>query len=201
MQRVTEAVPQGEEFVAAFQSEPASVDGKQPIAPKEHRPQVFVGMNRPSDSWGTVFSVLGRLLTNDLFNYSAPMNSDAGQREKCRQEGAAFFGDWTSNAGELLAALQPQSRTGVISMLTVTTHRARVIYIQRRRGSMYRLRDGTELGWSWPLDQLAWVRQRAGKNVQFGFPDGSWASVVAHTADDLQRYFPHMLPKAADIPR
>jgi hypothetical protein len=57
-------------------------------------------------------------------------------------------------------------------MLTVTTHRARVIYIQRRRGSMYRLRDGTELGWSWPLDQLAWVRQRAGKNVQFGFPDG-----------------------------
>ncbi|MCH6160548.1 hypothetical protein [Streptomyces marispadix] len=88
----------------------------------------------------------------------------------------------------------------MISVLALTGSGLRIVYIQRRRGSMYRLRSGSELGWAYPLDQLSWIRKCAGKNVEFGFPDGSWTTLVVHTDEELQQYFPSMLPETAGVP-
>lgn len=202
LQRVGEAVPRGEGLITAFESEPAldPPSKKKPIAPDAHRPQVFEGMTTPSDSWGIVLSVLAKIVTAEISPSAAPVFSDPTQRDACKRENRAFYGGWTSQAGQLLAALQPRSKTGVISLLAVTGQGIRVVYVQRRRGSMYRLRDGTQLGWTYPIGEFSWVRQRAGKNLEFGFPDGSWATVVVHTNDDLQKYFPNLLPITASTP-
>ncbi|MCH6160547.1 hypothetical protein [Streptomyces marispadix] len=92
LERVRDALPQNEDFIAAFESEPSSTSGNKPIAPAECRPSVFEGMAQPSDMYGTVFSLLYRIIANEVFPSSAPVYSDPAQREECKQKNRVFYG-------------------------------------------------------------------------------------------------------------
>lgn len=204
-ERVAAALPQGERFRAAFLPELASYsNGGDPYAPDEHRPEVFTGLRMPGDGWGRFIGTLGRIVTSDLMHSPVKGCSDPAQREKLKKRQNVFYGGWTSSAGQLLAAVQPRSKAGVVPTVTLTDRALRVVYVQRRRGSFAKLGGATALGWSCPLNRLSWVREHpawgTGTSYEFGFPDSSWGVLALQGEDDFRQHYPNTLPKKASMP-
>lgn len=192
-ERVSGALPQSEPLVAVFRAELTSYpDSNKPYAPQEFRPEVFKGLSMPGDGWGSFLGGIGRLLSNDVLNTPMAASTDPALREKWQKQRKVFWGDWTSSAGRLLAALQPLSKTGVNSYLALTAQSLQVVYLQRRRGSFNKLGEATALGWSCPLSQLAYVRDHPGMGgdcFEFGFPDGSWAVLAIDSKEEFRQHF------------
>jgi hypothetical protein len=199
-ERVRGALPQGEQLSAVFGIELTSYpDSNKPIAPDEHRPEVFPGVHMPGDGWGGFLGTIGRILSNDVLNSPTKACTDPALRGKWQKQRKVFWGDWTSSAGQFLAAVQPRSEAGVNTYLALTDQALRFVYVQRRRGSFNKLGEATELGWSCPLSQLAWVRDHpnmGGDSFEFGFPDGSWAVISVDSKKEFRRQFAHMLADA-----
>lgn len=205
-ERVISALPGGETFRSAFQPDFASYrNGRKTYAPDEFRPEVFVGVSMPGDGWGRFIGLIGRILINDVMNTTVEDSADPGLREEYKQDKEVFWGSWESRAGRLLAGLYPRSRTGAIPLLVLTSHNLRVVYVQRRRGSFSKLGEATELGWSCPLTEHAWVREHphTDKSFEFGFTDGSWAVLQFAAVDeekDVREHFPGLLDKKTPMP-
>lgn len=203
--RVMAALPQGEQLRAAFLPSLTSYgSGGNPYAPDSHRPEVFTGLRMPGDGWGAFIGTLGRLLTNDIAHTPVKAIADPAQREKLKKRQSVFYGAWESGAGQLLAAVQPRSKAGVVTALAVTDRALRVVYVQRRRGSHAKLGETTSLGWFCSLQQLAWVRKHPawgeGKSYEFGFPDGSWGVLGLQGQAELEQHYPDVLPQKAATP-
>ncbi|MFH8403615.1 hypothetical protein ACH4FX_02410 [Streptomyces sp. NPDC018019] len=62
-------------------------------------------------------------------------------------------------------------------------------------------RDTVQLGACFDRGCLAWTRRRnTGLDVQFGFTDGSWGTVVVTPEEDFMQVFPGTLPHTVPIP-
>lgn len=192
-ERIVGVLPPGEQLTAVFRAELTSYpDSNKPHAPAQYRPEVFTGQSMPGDGWGSFIGTIGRVLSNDVFNSPMQACTDPARREQWQKQRKVFWGDWTSSAGQLLAALQPSSETGVNSYLALTSHSLRVVYVQRRRGSVNKLGGATELGWSLPLSQLTSVRDHPGMGgdcFEFGFPDASWAVLAIDSKEEFRQHF------------
>jgi hypothetical protein len=200
-ERVARALPQGERLITVFRAELTSYpDSNKPYAPDEHRPEVFSGLSVPGDGWGSFIGTVGRILSNDVLNSPMKATTDPASREKWRKQRKVFWGDWTSSAGQLLGAMQPRSKTGVNPYLALTSHALRVVFVQRRRGSVNKLGEATELGWSCPLPHLTSVRDHPGMGgdcFEFGFPDSSWAVLAIDSKEEFRQHFANMLAAGA----
>jgi hypothetical protein len=196
-ERVNKALPASEQLAGIFDAVLTSYpDGNKPHAPKQHRPEVFIGLRMSGDGWGKFLGTVGRILTNDVLNSPMAACTDPALRDKWQKRRRVFWGDWTSEAGQLLAAVQPRSRTGVNTHLVLTNKNLRAVYVQRRRGSLSKLGQATELGWTCSLSQLASLRDHPGIEgncYEFGFADGSWAVLSVSPKQEFRKHFEHLL--------
>ncbi|MCB5907607.1 hypothetical protein [Streptomyces pinistramenti] len=169
--------------------------------PRARRPEVLVGHGGACAPLVRLGSVLFGILTNDVPALAPTKATDDLAVRKQRQAGnGAFFGTWDSLAGQWLAAGQPHSASGVTTAVALAGDRMRFVYVQSRRVSG-KLGDAVELGAEFPRAALSWTRLRdSSKDVQFGFADGSWGTLLVPDMDDFLEHFPETLSRKEPIP-
>ncbi|MFI7099747.1 hypothetical protein ACIBK8_10355 [Streptomyces sp. NPDC050161] len=203
--KVTEALEGGGygAFAGGFAVDRADSDNGSASGdvPRARRPEVLVGHG----GIGTPFAKLGKalfgILTNDVPALSTTTATDDLAVRKKRQAGnGAFFGTWDSLAGRWLAAGQPRSASGVTTTVALTDGTMRFVYVQSRRLSG-KLGNAVEPGAAFPRDALVWTRRsNTFRDVQFGFADGSWGTLLVPDMDDFLEYFPETLSHQQPIP-
>ncbi|MFF3496761.1 hypothetical protein ACFYWS_36100 [Streptomyces sp. NPDC002795] len=156
---------------------------REPVAPSDRRPEVF------GDAYGPVGTgQKAKLVVTTLFwgdentPKSGPRNicDDPEKREKFKRRNRGFWGGWDSLAGQLEAAIQPRSRWWyVYSFLVLTPDGIQVFYAPSGVMPPSDIADeGAEAGWHCPRSQLAWIRHQEKEELfEFGFADGSWATL------------------------
>lgn len=173
--------------------------GNTALPPKEHRAVIFEGRRMAGDTWGTFWATLGSILTGDILENPSPSLARRRDRETARKQNYPYYGEWTSTAGRLLAAVQPRSKAGVYPVLTVTEHNLHVVCIQRRRGTFARLGEAMHVTGTIHRGDLSWVRDRGDPSFEFGFRDGSWAT-LGLISNDIRMLFTEVLAKKSPIP-
>ncbi|MFF4604539.1 hypothetical protein ACFY12_17650 [Streptomyces sp. NPDC001339] len=126
---------------------------------------------------------------------------DPAARALRQKKNGLFFGEWESLAGRWLAASQPRSRMGVLTVLVLTGSHLRFVYVQRRRGGS-KLGDAVAAGEAFPRGQLAWTRRHGKRSTdfQFGFTDGSWGTLTIPDDKYFLELFPGTLGHKDPIP-
>ncbi|MEU7224538.1 hypothetical protein [Streptomyces chrestomyceticus] len=199
-QKIVAALPRDERFAGGFTVMRATTgrDAVSSDAPAQRRPQVLAG---EGGLWGAVLSAFFKGVINDVGSPSTRESiEDPAVRPKRQQRNASFFGGWDSLAGQWLAAAQPRSRAGLVTAVVLTDEQLRFVYVPSRRLTG-RLGDTVELGASFPRDSLTWTRRRnTALDVQFGFSDGSWGTVVVAPEEDFLKAFPGTLGHEEPIP-
>ncbi|MEU7151577.1 hypothetical protein AB0B15_26635 [Streptomyces sp. NPDC045456] len=199
-QKIVAALPQDERFVGGFSVMRATTgqDSVSSDAPAERRPRALAGEGA---LWGAGISASFKGVINDVGSPSAREGTeDPAKRPKRQRKNASFFGGRDSLAGQWLAAAQPRSRAGLVTTVVLTDKRLRFEYILRRRLTG-RLGDTVELGASFSPDSLTWTRRRnTHLDMQFGFTDGSWGTVMAAPEEDFLQVFPGTLSHLVPIP-
>jgi hypothetical protein len=173
--------------------------GRAMVPPKEYRTLIFEGHRMPGDTWGAFWGTLGRILAGDVLETPPTSLEPKSDRETAQKRNYRYYGEWTSAAGRLLVGLQPRSKAGVYPVLAVTEHCLHVACIQRKRGTYAKLGDAMQLTCTIQRRDLGWVRERGEPSFEFGFRDGSWATLDL-VSSDMGRLFPDMLSKKTPIP-
>ncbi|MFJ9178759.1 hypothetical protein [Streptomyces sp. NPDC102360] len=179
---------------------------REPVAPADRRPEVF---SDGDDSVGT--GQKAKVVASTLFwgdenaAKTGPKNicDDPGKREKYKRRKRGFWGGWDSLAGQLEAAIQPRSRWWyVYSFLVLTPDGLQVFYAPSAVMPPSGIEDeGVEAGWHCPRSQLAWIRhQKKAELFEFGFADGSWATLNLPDHEAFTTQVSGILPVGATRP-
>lgn len=200
LERVQTLLPM-EPVLGAYGATVASAQrgGRAVVPPKERRALIFEGHQMPGDTWGAFWGTLGRILAGDVLETPPSSLEPKADRETARKRNYRYYGEWTSAAGCLLIGLQPRSKAGVYPVLAVTEQCLHVACIQRKRGTYSKLGDAMQLTCTIQRMDLGWVRERGELTFEFGFRDGSWATLDL-VSSDMRRLFPDVLPKKTPIP-
>ncbi|GGN60744.1 hypothetical protein GCM10012285_59060 [Streptomyces kronopolitis] len=171
--------------------------------PKSVRPKVLVGHRMPGDGWARVFSVFGlilKLVINDLPS-PGKGSDDPEYRVTAQQRNHRFFGTWDGLAGRIMAASQPLCTGGVVTAIAVSESTLRFVYWQNRRWGV-KIGDAYEMGPCFRRDTIAWTRRRGkrGGDVQIGFVDGSWGTLLLPAATEFLAEFPGSLTADDPVP-
>ncbi|MFH8572323.1 hypothetical protein [Streptomyces sp. NPDC017993] len=196
-------LPMGEQLIGAFEVCRAMSDLREDDAdvPPDRRPKVLAGSALPGDKRRGFFSFLFESATlTDPKPGSVKATGDPAARAKRQKKNGRFFGTWDSLAGQWLAAGQPQSDTGVITVLMLTDCRLRFAYIQNVHRSQ--TAPDVEAGVCFPRAALAWTRRRSSgqKEFQFGFTDGSWGTLLIPQEKEFLTLFPGTFTHKERIP-
>ncbi|MFI7094956.1 hypothetical protein [Streptomyces lydicus] len=172
-------------------------------APKAVRPRVLAGHRMPGDGWAravSFFPFLLKVVINDLPN-PGKGSDDPAHRVTSQQRNSRFFGTWESLAGQLMAASQPLCTGGVVTAVAVTDCALHFVYWQNRRWGV-KIGDAYELGPVFRRDNIAWTRRRGkhGGDVQIGFVDGSWGTLLLPEATAFLAKYPNSLTADDPIP-
>ncbi|MGW7572584.1 hypothetical protein [Streptomyces sp. NPDC054765] len=172
-------------------------------APKAVRPRVLVGHRMPGDGWARAFSFIPFVLKVAINDLPSPGtgSDDPTHRVTSQKRNSRFFGTWDSLAGKLMAASQPLCTGGVVTAIAVTERNVRFIYWQNRRWGV-KIGDAHEMGPCFRRDSIAWTRLRRqrGGDVQIGFADGSWGTLLIPAAAAFLAAFPGSLTPDEPIP-
>jgi hypothetical protein len=147
-----------------------------------------------------IYATLGNLLTGDIVSNPSPSLAGRCEREEAKKKNKPHYGAWEDSAGQLIAALQPRSRSGFYPTLAIAEQDLHIVCIQRKRGTIAKLGTATQVTGTLSRGELSWVRQRGNAAYEFGFRDGSWATIDVFKADDIADVFPNLLGKKAPIP-
>lgn len=178
----------------------------EPVAPADRRPEVFGDADGPV---GT--GQKAKLVATTLFwgDENAPKNGpknicdDPNKREKFKRRKRGFWGGWGSLAGQLETAIQPRSRWWyVYSFLVLTPDGLQVFYAPSAEMPPSDIADeGAEAGWHCPRSQLAWIRRQKKEELfEFGFADGSWATLHLPNPEAFTTQVSGILPAGAPRP-
>ncbi|MFD7297899.1 hypothetical protein ACFV9W_31835 [Streptomyces sp. NPDC059897] len=179
---------------------------REPVAPADRRPEVFADERGPVGTGQKTKLVASTLFWGDE---NAPKNGtknicdDPGKREKFKRRKRGFWGGWDSLAGHLQTAIQPRSRWWyVYSFLVLTPDRLQVFYAPSAEMPPSDIADeGAEVGWHCPRSQLAWIRhQKKEELFEFGFADGSWATLHLPNPKAFATQVSGILPAGAPRP-
>lgn len=197
-ERIQSELPQ-ERLLNAYPAYPRSHAGS-PRPSKKIRPVIFEGQRMPGDTWRALYANPARIFTSNILDPTSASLADGYNREKAKKRNRSQYGEWTSSAGRLLIAVQPRSRAGVYPTLAIAERHIYIVCIQRQRGTLKKLGKATHVTASLRRQDMSWVRERGDVDYEFGFTDGSWATLSVAFADDLGDFFPNMLGKKDPIP-
>lgn len=122
------------------------------------------------------------------------------------QVAGLFFGSAESQAGRLLVASLPRSKTNVQHLLCVTATEIKLLHTPYAKRLKY-YANAVDIGWRADRKDLEWTRSTAWKygnqGIQYGFTDGSWIAFPTHALVGQVGFtdvFPHTLTKEDPIP-
>ncbi|MGP8301311.1 hypothetical protein ACTPOK_25975 [Streptomyces inhibens] len=204
-QKVAAVLPAGEVYLGGFTTarSPLSSGTDGCDVPDRRRPVVLAdGRSSSGDFLGKLGEFFFRAATSDVPSPGrADTTLDPAKRAKSQKKKKPFFGGWDSMAGQWLAAAQPRAKVGIIIAVALTERNFQFVYAQHNRWNG-KLDEAIELGASFRRDILSWTRLKDGSfnEVQFGFSDGSWGTLLGPDAEERARFFPHMLGEGDAIP-
>ncbi|MFD7661667.1 hypothetical protein [Streptomyces sp. NPDC059788] len=196
--KVAAVLPAGEALVGAFRVERTEEgDGS---VPRRRRPKVLGGRGGVGDVVARFFRFFYCVVTTDVPALQIPtVSDDPAQRERRQRKKGLFFGTWEGMAGRWMAAGQPRCMPGVNTVVAVTEGHLRFVYVQcaRLSGKL----GAVETGAVFRRGDLVWTRRHnTAGDMQFGFADGSWATLTVPGFQDLVRVFPGTLAPKDPIP-
>ncbi|WP_405838955.1 hypothetical protein OG528_14955 [Streptomyces platensis] len=202
--KIAAVLPAGQVYLGGFTtSRSTSSSPDRCDAPDNRRPVVLSKARTSSgDFLGKLGGIFFRTLTADIPSPSGGDTAlDPVKRAKSQKRKKAFFGGWDSMAGQWLAAAQPRTKVGVIVAVAVTDSHFHFVYAQYNRWNGT-LDEAIELGASFRRDALSWNRltHSAPDEVQLGFTDGSWGTLMGPDADERAKFFPYTLSERDPIP-
>lgn len=155
---------------------------REPVAPADRRPEVFDDIESDVGTGQKAKVVASTLFYGDdnaSKNGPKQICDDPDKREKFKRRNRGFWGGWDSSAGLLEIAIQPRSRWWYVrSFLVLTPDVLQVFYAPCVASDSFVLAEGVEAGWRCPRSQLGWIRrQKKDMLFEFGFTDGSWATL------------------------
>ncbi|MGW7572582.1 hypothetical protein [Streptomyces sp. NPDC054765] len=203
-QKIAAVLPAGQVYLDGFTtSRSTSSSADRCDTPDKRRPVVLTHARSGSgDFLGKLGGFFFRTLTADV---PSPSGADAAldpvKRAKSQKRKKAFFGGWDSMAGQWLAAAQPRTKAGVIVAVAVTDSHFQFVYAQYNRWNG-KLDEAIELGASFRRETLSWSRltHTNPDEVQLGFTDGSWGTLMGPDADARAKFFPHTLGERDPTP-
>lgn len=203
-ERVFTVLPGNEQFLGGVDVYRAMSSGKEDDAdmPLTRRPEVLGGHSMPGDKLGGLLSAFFSAASyNEPRADKVKATGDPAVRGQRQKKNGLFFGEWDSLAGQWLAAGQPRSRCGVITVLALTSSHLRFVYVQRRRGGS-RLGDAVEPGAAFHRSLLSWTRRTHNRSdsFQFGFTDASWGTLTIPSSKEFLQLFPGTLTHIDPIP-
>ncbi|WP_306323347.1 MULTISPECIES: hypothetical protein [unclassified Streptomyces] len=177
---------------------------REPVAPADRRPKAFVDADNTVGTGHKAKVVASTLFWGDenaSTNGPKHICDDPGKREKYKRRKRGFWGGWDSPAGQLETAIQPNSRWWYVrSFLVLTPDALQVFYAPCASSDSFDLAEGAEAGWRCPRSQLAWIRRQKKETLfEFGFTDGSWATLNIPN-HEFTTQVPGILPAGASRP-